>query len=158
MHSFVVLFVAVAIPVLGGFLSGYFVAKDISKKSNGWYDSLKKPSWNPPRWVFGPAWTLLYLLMGMASYFVWKEGGPNTVLPLSIYGLQLLINFSWTPIFFGAQRPDIALIIILVLWFMIITTMVLFYSITPIAMYLLVPYILWVTYASTLNAYIVYKN
>jgi tryptophan-rich sensory protein len=157
MNAFVALTVAIVIPVVGGFLSGYFITKDKVKKSNGWYDSLKKPAWNPPRWVFGPAWTLLYVLMGIASYLVWNQGGANQ-LALTIYGLQLLINFAWSPVFFGAQRPDIALILILVLWFMIIATMVLFYAITPVAMYLLVPYILWVTYASTLNGYIVYAN
>ena len=164
------LFVAITIPVVGGFLSGYFVMKDrvnkssLSSSSSEWYDTLQKPPWNPPRWVFGPAWTILYLLMGVASYLVWQQGVAVSMssnyhlLALSVYALQLLVNFSWTPVFFGAQRPDIALIIIIVLWFMIIVTMILFYRATPIAMYLLIPYIVWVTYATSLNAYIVYKN
>lgn len=176
------LLVAIAIPVGGGILSGYLgmrflgdkkkknkdeentegekVSKGAKvvrpKKELDWYDSLKKPSWNPPSWVFGPTWTVLYLLMGIASFLVWQNGGG--ALPLVFYSIQLLINFAWSPVFFGLHRPDIALGLIVTLWFLLVVTMILFYQVSTVAMLLLVPYLLWITYASTLNAYIVYNN
>lgn len=174
-HIFVFL-LAVAIPLGGGILSGFYGMKlskkegDVEKNEKNknskkqfqsdWYDGLNKPSWNPPKWLFGPAWTVLYILMGIASYIVWLNSSPEhpAILPLIIYGLQLAVNFAWTPVFFGAQRPDIALILIVTLWFMIIITIVLFYTVNSLAMYLMIPYLLWVTYATSLNAYIVYKN
>lgn len=166
-YSILGLLIAIAIPVGGGFLSGYYGMRITTiptktKKSkqspseDAWYASLKKPAWNPPAWVFGPVWTVLYLLMGISSYIVWANGGG--FLPLFFYALQLIVNFAWSPTFFGFKRPDIALILLVTLWFLVIVTMALFSRVSITAMLLLIPYILWITYALSLNAYIVHKN
>jgi len=143
--------IAVLIPLIGGLLSGYFgMAKD-----REWYNKLEKPFWNPPAWLFGPAWTILYLLMGIASYIIWENGDT---MALVVYGVQLLVNFAWTPTFFRFQRPDIALALIVLLWFLILWMLFLFKSISMVAFWLIIPYIIWVSYATSLNAYIVLKN
>lgn len=102
---------AVLLPNIGGFANGYFVTKP--NIENGWYASLKKPAYNPPNWLFGPAWTSIYSAMGFASYLVWQEGhraaaGEASVVPrelwissLVVYGVQVAVNHSWTPVFFG---------------------------------------------------------
>jgi tryptophan-rich sensory protein len=143
--------IAVLIPLIGGLLSGYLGMT----KDRKWYDGLNKPIWNPPAWVFGPVWTILYLLMGIASYIIWQNGA---VLPLIVYGVQLLVNFAWSPTFFRFQRPDIALGLITVLWFLILWMLILFKNISMMAFWLIIPYFVWVSYATTLNAYIVLKN
>lgn len=142
----------VSIPLIGGLLSSISLRGEWKQ----WYDKLDKPSWTPPAWLFGPAWTVLYILMGIASYIVWQNGGG--AVPLSMYFIQLAVNLTWSPVFFGLRRPDIALAIILMLWGMILSTIVLFTRVSGTAALLLVPYIAWVSYASSLNAYIVMKN
>ncbi|KAL3682879.1 hypothetical protein R1sor_000901 [Riccia sorocarpa] len=145
--------VAVAVPIGIGFLGSIFGGGD-----NDWYKSLDKPSWTPPSWAFPVVWTLLYLLMGIASFIVWRQGGFHAqAYPLGIYFLQLALNFAWTPIFFGWKRPDLALIEIILLWLSVAWTIFLFYHVKPAAAYLLIPYILWVTLATAMNAHI-FKN
>lgn len=143
--------IAVLIPLIGGLLSGYFGMT----KDHEWYNKLEKPVWNPPTWLFGPAWTILYLLMGIASYIIWQNGGN---MALVVYGIQLLVNFAWSPTFFRFQRPDIALALIVLLWFLILWMLFLFKNISMVAFWLIVPYFVWVSYATSLNAYIVLKN
>ena len=146
-----VIAVAILIPLVGGLLSGFFGMP----KNREWYTKLSKPAWNPPSWVFGPAWTILYILMGIASYFVWMQGGR---LALIVYAVQLLVNFAWTPVFFRFRRPDIALGLILLLWILLIWMLFLFKKASTAAFWLVVPYFAWVSFATTLNAYIVFKN
>lgn len=118
-----------------------------------WYASLDKPAWTPPGWVFGPAWTLLYTMMAVAAWLVWLRGGlRHRRLELSAFGIQWLFNALWTPLFFGLQRPGLALVDIVLLWLAAAVTMVLFLRIRPVAGWLLVPYLLWLTFAAVLNA------
>ncbi|MBN2587169.1 MAG: tryptophan-rich sensory protein [Candidatus Fermentibacteraceae bacterium] len=114
-----------------------------------WYETLEKPSFNPPGWIFGPVWTLLYILMGTAAWLVWKEQGFSPALILFI--AQLALNALWSYLFFGANRPDLAFFEIVVLWVLILLTMIFFWKARTLAGALLVPYLLWVSFASVLN-------
>lgn len=127
--------------------------------SNGgdsdWYRQLKKPPWTPPNWAFPVVWTILYILMGVSSWLIWLRGGfEKQSIPLSMYLFQLLLNLMWTPIFFGLHRVGLALVEIILLWLAIVETMYLFWHVNPIAAYLFVPYVIWVSLASTINLYI----
>jgi uncharacterized protein YbjT (DUF2867 family)/tryptophan-rich sensory protein len=120
--------------------------------ANGWYSSLEKPVWTPPNWVFGPAWTVLYVMMAAAAWLVWRRRPWARVGPaLGLFSLQLMLNILWTPLFFGLQRPGLALVDILLLWLAIAMTVVAFRRIRPLAGWMLVPYLLWVTFATALN-------
>ena len=114
-----------------------------------WYHTLVKPTWNPPAWLFAPAWTLLYSLMAIAAWLVWKQVGLRR--PLHLYVVQLALNAAWTPIFFGAHQIGWALVEIVALWFAILLTLLGFYRVSKTAGMLLVPYLAWVTFASVLN-------
>lgn len=114
-----------------------------------WYAALIKPSWNPPAWIFGPAWTLLYTLMAVAAWLVWKRDGWRR--PLQLYGLQLALNAAWTPLFFGAHALGWALVEIVVLWIAILFTLLSFRRVSRAAGWMLVPYLVWVTFATALN-------
>lgn len=117
-----------------------------------WYAGLNKPSWNPPSWVFGPAWTLLYTLMAVAAWLVWKQGGwGRQRRPLVLYFIQLALNAAWTPVFFGAHQMGAALAVIMALWLAILLTLISFWRVRLSAGLLLVPYLAWVTFATTLN-------
>jgi benzodiazapine receptor len=115
-----------------------------------WYEALAKPSWNPPDWVFGPAWTVLYALMALAAWKVWIVTRRIDA-ALLVYGAQLVLNAAWSYLFFGLQRPDLALVDIAALWLMILVTIILFWRRDRLAGSLLVPYLVWVTFASSLN-------
>lgn len=118
--------------------------------SEWYYEILRKPSWNPPDWLFPPAWTLLFLLMGTALYLVSeKEGGK--IAAYAVFAVQLVLNLAWSAVFFGLHSPGGALVVIVVLWLAILMTIVKFRKVTPVAGYLLIPYILWVSFASFLN-------
>ncbi len=125
-----------------------------------WYAALNKPVFAPPNWLFGPAWTLLYFLMGVAFYLIWKQGWKTkrTRIARNIFLIQLGLNFIWSPIFFGLRAPLLGLIIILALWIMIVVTIKKFYPLSKLAAYLLVPYLIWVSFATLLNAGIVVLN
>lgn len=117
-----------------------------------WYASLQKPSWNPPAWVFGPAWTLLYILMAVAAWLIWREGGWKTQgRALSLFVVQLALNALWTPLFFGLHRPDLAFFEIILLWLAITATLGAFWRVKRAAGLLLVPYLAWVSFATALN-------
>lgn len=128
--------------------------------SSSWYAALEKPDFNPPGWVFGPVWTLLYTLMGIAAWRVFRRGigVRNVKAALSLFAVQLILNAVWSPVFFGAQRMDIALGIIAALWAVLIATTVLFFRLNRPAGWMLVPYILWVTFATVLNASLLSLN
>jgi benzodiazapine receptor len=118
-----------------------------------WYDMLVKPSFNPPSWVFGPAWTLLYILMGISLYLVlmeWRQG-TEVRIPLLLFGIQLALNALWSFLFFGLQSPAAGLAGILVLWVFIVATIVAFFRVSRPAAIILLPYLAWVSFASLLN-------
>jgi tryptophan-rich sensory protein len=117
------------------------------------FRELEKPAGTPPAAVFGPAWTTLYLLMGIAAWMVWREGlTRRTALALGLFVAQLTLNFAWSLIFFGQQRIGAALLEIVVLWVLILATIIGFWRVRPTAGALLVPYLVWVSFATYLNA------
>lgn len=117
-----------------------------------WYRSLEMPSWNPPGWVFGPVWTALYAMLGVAAWRVWRRGGLREQrVALGAFGVQWVLNALWTPLFFGMQRPGLALIDIALLWAIALVATVLFWRVDRVAGGLLVPYMLWLSFATALN-------
>ncbi len=117
-----------------------------------WYAGLVKPSWTPPNWVFGPVWSALYLMMAVAVWLVWRWGGfAKAAIPLTLFLVQLALNAAWSILFFGLRMPGLAFAEIVLLWFAILVTLVMFWRLNPIAGFLLVPYILWTTFAGALN-------
>ena len=140
---------------------GYFSGIVTRSSIDTWYPTLIKPSFNPPNWVFAPAWSLLYLLMGVAAGLVWdrieyeKEVVKNA---LVFFAIQLALNALWSYLFFFFFNPLLALIEIFVLWLMIYETLLKFIKINKVAGYLLVPYLLWVSFATILNASIWWLN
>jgi tryptophan-rich sensory protein len=117
-----------------------------------WYASLAKPAWNPPGWVFGPVWGVLYALMGLAAWLVWRRGGfAAQRRALSLFLVQLALNAAWSPLFFGLQRPDLAFGEILLLWLAIGATLLKFLRVNRTAGWLLALYLAWVTFAAVLN-------
>ena len=142
-------FISVGIPLLVGGLGGFFTSSAV----NGWYVLANKPSFNPPNWIFAPVWTLLYLLMGIALYLVWKSEANKGLKrqAIGLFAIQLVLNFFWSIIFFYAHQPGWAFVEIIALWAMILLTILWFGKISPAAAWLLVPYISWVSFASLLN-------
>jgi len=125
-----------------------------------WYAYLKKPAFTPPNWLFGPAWISLYLLMAVAVYLVWQKGWqtPGVRQALAVFLVQLLLNVLWSPAFFGWRSPLAGMIVIILLWLAIVLTIFLFFKISRPAALLLLPYLLWVSYASALNISIYFLN
>ncbi|TCD48763.1 TspO/MBR family protein [Chlorobium sp. N1] len=122
--------------------------------SEWYYQILQRPSWNPPDWLFPPVWSLLFLMMAISFSLVLTKGAPGGRVPwaaVSVFLLQLLLNLAWSASFFGLHSPQLALFVIVLLWLMIVSTMVQFRFISPLASWLLVPYLLWVSFASYLN-------
>jgi tryptophan-rich sensory protein len=117
-----------------------------------WYARLSKPAWTPANWVFGPVWSLLYLLMGVSAWLVWRRAGiVASGLPLGLFLAQLVLNVAWSGIFFGLHRPGLAFAEIIVLWLAILATLASFWRVTPLGGVLLLPYLLWVSFAAGLN-------
>jgi benzodiazapine receptor len=117
-----------------------------------WYAGLVKPVLTPPAWVFGPVWTLLYLMMAIAAWLVWRTLGLTGALgPLGLFLMQLALNALWSYIFFGLQRPGLAFLDIVALWLAILATLIAFWRANPTAGLLLFPYLLWVSFATYLN-------
>lgn len=125
-----------------------------------WYATLNKPFFAPPNWIFGPVWTFLYFLMGIAFYLIWKKGLKKEKVKTAakFFLAQLTLNFVWSPIFFGLRAPFLGLVTIVAMWVMIVMTMKKFYPLSRLAYYLLMPYLLWVSFATVLNAAIVLLN
>ncbi|MFB0562026.1 MAG: TspO/MBR family protein [Candidatus Lokiarchaeia archaeon] len=143
------LIVSILIAEFAGIIGSVFTTPSIPI----WYEFLIKPSFNPPSWLFGPVWTTLFLLMGISAYLVWIEGWENkeVKIALSVYGVQLVLNTLWSILFFGLQSPFAGFLGIIPLWIAIVLTILLFYKISKKAAYLLIPYILWVSFAAILN-------
>jgi tryptophan-rich sensory protein len=127
--------------------------------SPDWYDALAKPAWNPPNWLFGPVWTTLYTLMGISAWMIWKDYGfRNARAALSVFLFQLLLNGLWSQLFFGLQLIGWAFVEVVILAIAIFATIVVFHKKNQIAAWLLVPYLLWVLFASVLNGTIWWLN
>lgn len=125
-----------------------------------WYASLNKPFFSPPNWIFGPVWTLLYFLMGVSFYLILKKGWKKKKVENAgkFFLAQLALNFLWSPVFFGLKSPLLGLVVIVAMLAMIIVTMKKFYPLSKTAFYLLIPYLLWVSFATVLNASILILN
>ncbi|WP_299158192.1 TspO/MBR family protein [uncultured Eudoraea sp.] len=141
--------ISVTICLIIGFLSGFATQSSV----NDWYLALNKPSFNPPNWIFAPVWTLLYILMGIAAGIVWAKGFYHIWVKTALYnfGFQLLFNALWSVVFFGFKNPFWALLVILFLLALILVTIKWFNVVSRTAAYLLIPYFLWVCFATLLN-------
>lgn len=118
-----------------------------------WYAELAKPAWTPPASLFGPVWTVLYLTMAIAAWWVWlRRDHPGARIALTLYAVQLVLNALWSPIFFGWRQPGWALLDIALLWLALLATVWTFLRVNRLAGWLLVPYLLWTSYAAALNA------
>ncbi len=148
MKNIVRFIIAIGIPVTVGAIAGVFTSASVK----GWYSTLNKPSFNPPNWIFGPMWTTLYFLMGISFYLIWK-------LPISaartqairIFIIQFILNFCWSIIFFSMHQIGWALVEIIAMWVFILLTILQFRKLSIPAAVLLIPYLLWVSFASILN-------
>lgn len=137
----------IAISELVGIIGSIFTISAIPT----WYTTLVKPSLNPPAWIFGSVWTTLYLLMGISLWLVWKSNSKEKRKATWLFVVQLVLNAVWSPIFFGAHSIGSALAVIVFLWTAIVLTILIFKKISKIAAWLLLPYILWVSFAVYLN-------
>ncbi len=141
--------------VLLGWLALTFAASATGvfvSTSGDWYAGLEKPSWNPPSWLFGPVWTILYTLMAVAAWLVWRKGGWSAQKQaLGLYLIQWALNALWTPIFFGMNRPGLAFAEILILDVAVLGTLIAFWRVKRVAGALLMPYVLWLCLATALN-------
>jgi tryptophan-rich sensory protein len=148
LHSTMVLLALVGVSLGAGAGMGMLFGPDAA------YAALQKPTWSPPGQLFGPVWAVLYALMGISAWLVWRErrvssGDRRTA--WTAFGVQAVLNLAWTPIFFGMESPGLALLDISLLWVAVLWTTVAFGRIRPLAGYLLVPYVLWVSFAWVLN-------
>jgi len=140
---------SIIICLSAGFIGSIFTADSIST----WYAEIEKPFFNPPNWVFAPVWTTLFILMGISLYLVWKRGiaKEGVKIALTLFGVQIVLNTLWSILFFGMKSPFLAFMEIIILWAAILLTILKFMKISKTAGYLLVPYILWVSFAAVLN-------
>ncbi|MBW2963522.1 tryptophan-rich sensory protein [Candidatus Woesearchaeota archaeon] len=143
------LVISIAIPLLAGFIGSFFTSESVST----WYQTLIKPSFNPPNWIFGPVWTLLFILMGIALYLVWIKGWKKDEVKIGIYffSAQMVLNLLWSYFFFYLHQPLYSFIEIIFLWLAIFGTILTFYKVDKRTLYLLLPYLLWVSFAAFLN-------
>lgn len=153
--NYKLLFLCIVLPLIIGGISGF-----LTQNSAETFAILNKPPLSPPGWVFPVVWTLLYMLMGVASYLILSSGRDKQEIntALTIYGLQLFFNFFWSIIFFSFNQYLIAFIWLIVLWILIILTILKFEKVSSTAAYLLVPYIIWVSFAGYLNLAIYLLN
>ncbi len=142
-------------PALAAGIGGAATSSSVSS----WYPRLEKPGFTPPSWVFGPAWTTLYLMMGVADFIVSQRGdGQNSTNARTIYRIQLGLNTLWSIVFFGMRSPLGGLVEIVFLWVAILMTVIAFWRVSKLAAILLVPYLAWTTFAAALNASIWFRN
>lgn len=128
-------------------------------EGQGWYRHLAKPAWTPPGWFIGLIWTVLYIMMAVAAWLVWRQGGLiEQSEPLILYGIQLALNAAWSITFFGHRRPGLAMAVLFILWWAILATIKEFLPVHPLAARLLVPYLAWVTIAGLLNLSVWWLN
>ncbi|MBX2854317.1 MAG: tryptophan-rich sensory protein [Rhodobacteraceae bacterium] len=121
-------------------------------RPGAWYETLERPSWRPPNWLFGPAWAVLYAMIAVSGWLVWREVGlTGGALAFAVYAAQLILNFFWSAVFFGLRRIGWALVEMAALWLAILANILVFWPISPAAGAMLIPYLLWVSFAFTLN-------
>ncbi|EFN88340.1 translocator protein [Harpegnathos saltator] len=146
---------ATAIPNFGSVTTGYFVKRNIH-----WFESLKKPSWMLPAWSIGPMWTGFYCTLGYSSYMVWRDGGgfEGACAPLTIYASNIILNWSWVPLFFGTRRIKWALYENAALCINTAALLLTFHDVNPTAAYLNIPYLCWSIYAVAVNYFIYREN
>ncbi len=151
-------------PVLLGFLGATFAAGAIGSAATftsvtTWYRTLHKPAWNPPDWLFGPVWTLLYVFMAVAAWRVWRHSEARAARrTLILFGVQLALNTIWSVLFFGLRRPDLAFVEVIVFWAVLVALLVRFWHADRIATALWAPYVAWVSFASVLNGTVWWLN
>lgn len=146
---------------LAGFLAACFTAATTGAyfRPGAWYRALRKPSWTPPDWLFPIAWSILYVMIAVAGWLVWRSAGfSGAGLALAFWGVHLACNALWSALFFGARRLDLAFGDVLAMWGTLAATIALFAPISPLAAGLLVPYLGWVTFAGALNLDIWRRN
>ena len=149
------LIICITIPLVAGTLSGLANANSIST----WYSTLNKPSFNPPNYLFGPVWTILYILMGISLYLIVSTTKSDLrTTALIIFGVQLFLNFIWSFLFFYFQSPLAALVVIIALLIGIVLMILYFFKLSHTAAYLQIPYLLWVSFATVLNGAVWYLN
>lgn len=156
MSNITKLIISIALCQMAGIIGTFFTMDSIP----GWYEGLTKPSFNPPNWIFGPVWILLYTLMGVSLFLVWKEGLQNSDVKKAFYifMIQLVLNSAWSIVFFGMESTSGGLIVIFLLWIMILVTIYNFLKISKASGLLLLPYFLWVSFATLLNYFIFKLN
>lgn len=149
LHKISKLIASILICQGAGLLGSIFTTPNIA----GWYQTLQKPALTPPNWIFGPVWISLYTMMGIAVFLIWQHGLKNkqTKTALRAFVLQLALNTTWSIVFFGFQSPALGLITILFLWSSILITILFFRKISLTATWLMIPYLLWVSFATYLN-------
>lgn len=136
-------------------LGGLFTQSSVTD----WYQTLNRPAWTPPDWLFGPAWTILYILMAISAWIVYCEKSTRLkTVALTSFFVQLFLNLCWSALFFTAKSPLLGLLDIILLWIMIVSTTVLFWKVKPLAGILFIPYLAWTSYALALNAAIFVLN
>lgn len=142
-----------AVTISASFAAGLIGSWFTTPAIGDWYVNIERSSLTPPNWVFGPVWSLLYLLMGIAAWLVWQRGLKNAVVKtaLVLFSVQLILNCLWSIFFFGWHQPGLALVDIVLLWISILLTIKYFAKISRIAAWLLIPYIMWVSFAAYLN-------
>ena len=139
---------SILIAQAAGVIGSLFTVQNIPT----WYATLNKPAFSPPNYLFGPVWITLYFMIGVAFFLVWKNPGKvNIKIPVIVFSVQMVLNAAWSIIFFGMKSPMFAFFEIVVLWVFIVLCMVTFYPVSRAASWLLVPYFLWVSFASVLN-------
>jgi tryptophan-rich sensory protein len=136
-------FIAVCLAV--GALGGYATASPVTD----WYPTLRKPSWNPPNWLFGPVWTTLYIMMAAAAWLVWRRGQSRAAMIL--FFTQLALNLAWSFLFFGVRSPWLGLVGVVILWLALLATVIVFFQRDRLAGWLMLPYLAWVSFAAFLN-------
>jgi benzodiazapine receptor len=143
------LIISILVCQLAGFVGSIFTTPSVPT----WYATLKKPAFTPSNSIFGPVWTTLFILMGISMYLIWKKGFQNrdVKIALFIFGAQLVLNILWSFLFFGLRCPSCAFVEIIILWIAILITILSFVKISQIAGVLLLPYIIWVSFAAVLN-------
>ncbi len=149
MNNTLKLVISIVIPLIIGGTSAFFTVTGVES----WYQTINKPSWNPPNGIFGPVWTSLYIMMGIAFFLVWKADTSKELktIAFTLFGIQLVLNFFWSVIFFYHEQPGWAFAEIVVMWIFILLTIFAFAQVSKPAAWLLVPYISWVSFAAILN-------
>lgn len=155
MNKYTKMLFSIWLPLLVWFISSYFTLNSIEN----WYMDLNKPFFNPPNWIFWPVWTMLYIMIWISFYIIWNKWfwvNKNRV--KIVYFIQLFLNFLWSFSFFYLENPLLWLINIIILWLVIIYNIILFHKVDKKAWFLLIPYLLWVSFATMLNLYIYLLN